>query len=247
MPPHRDVDAFDERAPTYDGGFLGRLHHDIADRTAELALSGPCAPARILDVGCGTGYLLQSLARRCPEALELAGIDAAPSMIDTARAHAGDGPLVFATGVVEHLPYDDATFDLVVSTTSFDHWSDQRAGLAECARVMVRGGTPRPRRPVLDPARTDTALRPQGQGPHAAPCVEAPGRGGFRRCAMARPLCLHHQGGHGLDVTVLRPGHRREPRHEPPCPIPLAPAPDLRRPRRRGRSGHGARRPSMAP
>jgi len=29
----------------------------------------------------------------------------------------------------------------VVSTTSFDHWADQQAGLTECARVMVPGGT----------------------------------------------------------------------------------------------------------
>jgi hypothetical protein len=28
----------------------------------------------------------------------------------------------------------------VVSTTSFDHWSDQRAGLGECARVLAPGG-----------------------------------------------------------------------------------------------------------
>ena len=31
-------------------------------------------------------------------------------------------------------------FDLVVSTTSFDHWADQEAGLRECARVMATGG-----------------------------------------------------------------------------------------------------------
>ena len=31
-------------------------------------------------------------------------------------------------------------FDLVVSTTSFDHWADQQAGLRECARVMAPGG-----------------------------------------------------------------------------------------------------------
>jgi len=40
----------------------------------------------------------------------------------------------------ERLPWPAATFDLVVSTTSFDHWADQRAGLAECARVLVPGG-----------------------------------------------------------------------------------------------------------
>jgi ubiquinone/menaquinone biosynthesis C-methylase UbiE len=42
-------------------------------------------------------------------------------------------------GAAEHLPYPDGAFDLVVSTTSLDHWSDQRAGLVECARVMTPG------------------------------------------------------------------------------------------------------------
>src|SRR5262249_30342394 len=40
----------------------------------------------------------------------------------------------------ERLPYPDGVFDLVASTTSFDHWADQRAGLGECARVLVPGG-----------------------------------------------------------------------------------------------------------
>lgn len=31
-------------------------------------------------------------------------------------------------------------FDLIVSTTSFDHWSDRQAGLVECARVLRPGG-----------------------------------------------------------------------------------------------------------
>jgi ubiquinone/menaquinone biosynthesis C-methylase UbiE len=40
----------------------------------------------------------------------------------------------------EELPYPDAWADLVVSSTSFDHWSDQQRGLAECARVLRPGG-----------------------------------------------------------------------------------------------------------
>ncbi len=42
------------------------LHHQIADRTADLALSCVPAPKHILDVGCGTGYLLGRLAARGP-------------------------------------------------------------------------------------------------------------------------------------------------------------------------------------
>jgi ubiquinone/menaquinone biosynthesis C-methylase UbiE len=140
----RDVAAFDERAAGYEDGWLGKLHHDIADRTADLALSRSPAPRRILDVGCGTGYLLRQLAVRVPAAAELAGIDAAPAMIETARemarAAARDGRLRFTEGAAEQLPYPGEAFDLVVSTTSFDHWADQQAGLTECARVLAPAG-----------------------------------------------------------------------------------------------------------
>jgi ubiquinone/menaquinone biosynthesis C-methylase UbiE len=116
------------------------LHHQIADRTADLALTCASAPERILDVGCGTGYLLGQLAARAPQAQVLAGIDAAPAMIEVARAAAAEDRLRFVVGAAEGLPWPAATFDLVVSTTSFDHWADQQAGLAECARVLAPGG-----------------------------------------------------------------------------------------------------------
>ena len=140
MPPYRDVAAYDERAGQYERGWRGRLHHTIGDRTAALTTSIGGRPRRVLDVGCGTGYLLRALASRYPEAEELAGINAAPNMIDTARAQTDDKRLTFTGGVAEHLPYPDASIDLVVSSTSFDHWSDQYAGLSECARVLRTGG-----------------------------------------------------------------------------------------------------------
>ena len=140
MPPYRDVAAFDDRARSYDQGWRGRLHHAISNRTAALAAATVAAPQRVLDVGCGTGYLIRVLAGHYPRAQELAGIDAASNMIQAAKSINDDERLTFVTGVAEQLPYADASMDLVVSSTSFDHWSDQGAGLAECARVLRPGG-----------------------------------------------------------------------------------------------------------
>jgi len=140
VPPYRDVAAFDDRARSYDQGWRGRLHHAISNRTAALAAATVAAPRRVLDVGCGTGYLIRVLAGHYPRAQELAGIDAASNMIQAAKSLTDDERLTFVTGVAEQLPYADASMDLVVSSTSFDHWSDQGAGLAECARVLRPGG-----------------------------------------------------------------------------------------------------------
>jgi ubiquinone/menaquinone biosynthesis C-methylase UbiE len=140
VPPYRDVAAFDARARSYDQGWRGRLHHVISERTAALATAAVAAPQRVLDVGCGTGHLLRILASHYPGAQQFTGIDPAPNMIETAERITDDNRLTFAVGVAEHLPYDDGSMDLVVSSTSFDHWSDQGAGLAECARVLRPGG-----------------------------------------------------------------------------------------------------------
>ena len=137
---HRDVAAFERRAARYEEGWLGGLHHQVADQTTALARSVSPAPARVLDVGCGTGYLLRLLAAQWPQAEELAGIDPAPSMIEAAAASADDPRLRFSVGTAERLPCPDASFDLAVTTTSFDHWSDQQAGLRERARVLAPGG-----------------------------------------------------------------------------------------------------------
>jgi ubiquinone/menaquinone biosynthesis C-methylase UbiE len=140
VPPYRDVAEFNDRAASYDHGWRGRLHHEIAERTASLAVATVAAANRVLDLGCGTGYLLRVLADRYPDAERLVGIDAAPAMVKTANAITQDDRVTFAAGVAEQIGYPDETFDLIVSTTSFDHWSDQQAGLSECARVLRPGG-----------------------------------------------------------------------------------------------------------
>jgi ubiquinone/menaquinone biosynthesis C-methylase UbiE len=136
----RDVQAFNDRAASYEAGRLGQLHRDFADRAIRIALAVAPAPARVLDVGSGTGYALRQLAVALPDATELTGVDAAPEMVRVASEAGGDSRVRFIQGTAEELPVPDGSVDLVISTTSFDHWANQRAGLAECARVLAPGG-----------------------------------------------------------------------------------------------------------
>lgn len=137
---YRDVQAFADRAVGYEDGFRGQLHQEIATRAVDLALAWVPSPGRVLDVGCGTGLVLGELARRAPGAVELTGVDPAQAMVDVATAQAADRRLTYRPAAAESLPFPEASFDLVVSATSFDHWADQRAGLAECRRVLIPGG-----------------------------------------------------------------------------------------------------------
>jgi ubiquinone/menaquinone biosynthesis C-methylase UbiE len=57
-----------------------------------------------------------------------------------ARTASSDERVQFVRGTAERLPAEGSAYDLVVSTTSFDHWTDQAAGIRECARVLAPGG-----------------------------------------------------------------------------------------------------------
>jgi ubiquinone/menaquinone biosynthesis C-methylase UbiE len=134
----RDVVAYDRRAGGYERGPRGLLHREIARRVGVLAVSQVAdTPApRILDVGCGSGALLRFVGALRPDA-RLAGVDPAPEMV---RAASSSPRLAVVRASAESLPYDDGTFDLVVSSTSFSHWEDRDAGLRECRRVLAAGG-----------------------------------------------------------------------------------------------------------
>ena len=139
MADDRNVAQFNERARDYEAGPRAMWHSVIVNRSADVALSAVQIPLRVLDVGCGSGALLRQMNARLPNALELIGVDPAIEMVRIARERA-EGIEQFIQANAEQLPFEDNHFDLVVSTSSFDHWRDQLRGLTEVARVLHPAG-----------------------------------------------------------------------------------------------------------
>jgi ubiquinone/menaquinone biosynthesis C-methylase UbiE len=136
-----DIDRFNRWAGSYDRHWMQRMIFEPVQRTVlGLASEQVARPAAILDVGCGTGRLLQAAAGRFPDA-RLAGVDAAGEMVKQAQeANSGRDGIQFQQATAEALPFPDASFDLVFSTMTFHHWHDQARGAAEVARVLAPGG-----------------------------------------------------------------------------------------------------------
>lgn len=135
-----DVDSFHESAARYDR-MTRYLMRPVFRRVAADAATALPPRASVLDVGTGPGHLLVEMARVRPD-LQLTGVDLAPGMIDVARRNLAGlgGRAVAVVGDVRDLPFEDGTFDLIVSTFSLHHWANATDGGAELARVLRPGG-----------------------------------------------------------------------------------------------------------
>lgn len=92
---------------------------------------------RVLDVGCGTGEFLALLSEvgAIPT-----GIDPAEGMVQLAQEHVAGGQGSAVVGEAEHLPFADASFDVVTAVNAFQFADDPIDALAEFTRVLVPGG-----------------------------------------------------------------------------------------------------------
>jgi ubiquinone/menaquinone biosynthesis C-methylase UbiE len=94
---------------------------------------------RVLDVATGNGGTAIAAARRF---CDVTGADYVPSLLDRARerARAEQFTIAFDEADAENLPYDDATFDTVLSTFGVMFTADQPRAAAELLRVCRPGG-----------------------------------------------------------------------------------------------------------
>ena len=98
---------------------------------------------RVLDIGCGCGLdSYVSALQTGPEGL-VAGIDLTIEMLEwacTARADALPGNLHFREASAEALPFENASFDLVISNGVLNLVPDKKSAFREIARVLRREG-----------------------------------------------------------------------------------------------------------
>jgi SAM-dependent methyltransferase len=126
----------------------------VDQRARHLALRQPVVPHllraagvatgdRVLDVGCGCGELTLRLAEASGVDGAVLGLDISGLMLDTARelAATGSGPAPrFVHGDAQVYPFDDAAFDVAVSSFGVMFFDDPTAAFANLHRALRPGG-----------------------------------------------------------------------------------------------------------
>jgi 2-polyprenyl-6-hydroxyphenyl methylase / 3-demethylubiquinone-9 3-methyltransferase len=106
----------------------------IADEIVRLL--GP-SPQRVLDLGCGAGFLANHLAAA---GHHVTGIDTTAENLSVARAHDATQTASYELGDACALPYADASFDVVCAMDLLEHVGEPEKLLAEVGRVLRPGG-----------------------------------------------------------------------------------------------------------
>lgn len=126
-------DDFSHRYDARRGGREPGGYHDLIDDLEVSFVERFGRGREVLEVGCGTGLLLQRIAAFARSAR---GVDLSPGMLAHARARGLD----VVEGSATALPFPDASFDVACSFKVLPHVRDIRLALGEMARVVRPGG-----------------------------------------------------------------------------------------------------------
>jgi 2-polyprenyl-3-methyl-5-hydroxy-6-metoxy-1,4-benzoquinol methylase len=117
---------------------LDRYRIELTDEVVLRAI-GPCDDLKVLDAGCGEGYLSRELTRR---GAKVTGLDHSVELIAAGKAEATRLQLSIKHYVaeIETIPENDNTFDVVVCNHIMTDLSDPSPALKEIGRVTKSGG-----------------------------------------------------------------------------------------------------------
>jgi len=97
---------------------------------------------RVLDIGCGNGYMLNFLAKRLSATFD--GVDISESILNSAkkrnRKFVQNGTMSFSVGVADKMPFKDSTFDKIYTLNTVYFWDDLNATMQEIRRTMKPRG-----------------------------------------------------------------------------------------------------------
>lgn len=130
--------SFGAAAARYDG--LADLQRTVGEKLLARLSSVNLAPARIADVGAGTGYLGTRLIQLYPKA-DLLALDIAEGMLRFARSRCGNsGAVRFVCGDAEAMPFRDRSIDLVFSNLTIQWCSGFNTVFREIRRILRPDG-----------------------------------------------------------------------------------------------------------
>jgi len=122
-------------------GWLGFNRRFYAACAMAVPLRKGC---RVLDLGCGTGSLMLAMAGRTAPGSLLAGVDLSADQLSYARVKLARAAVPFdlCLASIDELPFEDGSFDLVVSSLTFHAVPSpvRRGAIAEARRVLRPGG-----------------------------------------------------------------------------------------------------------
>lgn len=135
---HNAVDRqFADKANAYLSSAVHAQGNDLK-RLAHL-LSGEDF-ASVLDLGCGAGHASFAVAAQVNDVVAYDLSEKMLAVVKQAASDKGLTNLSTAQGVAESLPFEDESFDIVISRYSAHHWYDVGKALREVKRVLKPGG-----------------------------------------------------------------------------------------------------------
>ncbi|HMA96181.1 MAG TPA: class I SAM-dependent methyltransferase [Polyangiaceae bacterium] len=129
----------DDVAKSYDSTmvpiFFEPYAHDLAARVQALA------PDAVLEVACGTGVVTRALASQLPATCAITATDLSEAMVARAERVGTSRSVHWAQANVIALPYENASFDVVLCQFGVMFFPDRIAAYREIGRVLRPGGT----------------------------------------------------------------------------------------------------------